>query len=128
MADHHHHDRLLAGLRILDIGHVLAGPFVGSRLADFGAEVIKVELPELARPGSNSGTPMRALEYRNKKSVTLNLRKPEGQELARRLVAASDAMVENYSPGTMERWGLGFEDLQRSPHDGSLTRIRTLSP
>jgi crotonobetainyl-CoA:carnitine CoA-transferase CaiB-like acyl-CoA transferase len=108
-----HHDRLLAGLRILDIGHVLAGPFVGSLLGDLGAEVIKVELPELARPGSNSGSPMRALEYRNKKSITLNLRRPEGQALARRLVAVCDAVVENYSPGTMERWGLGFDDLTK---------------
>jgi crotonobetainyl-CoA:carnitine CoA-transferase CaiB-like acyl-CoA transferase len=105
------HDRLLAGLRILDIGHVLAGPFVGSLLADLGAEVIKVELPELARPDAGLGSAMRALEYRNKKSVTLDLRKPAGQELARRLVGVSDAIVENYSPGTMERWGLGFADL-----------------
>jgi succinyl-CoA--D-citramalate CoA-transferase len=109
----HDHDRLLSGLRIIDAGHVLAGPFVGSLLADFGAEVIKIELPELARPGNDSGSPMRALEYRNKKSITLNLRQPEGQELARRLVANSDAFVENYSPGTMERWGLGFADLAR---------------
>lgn len=105
------HDRLLAGLRVLDIGHVLAGPFVGSLLADLGAEVIKVELPELARPEGSSGTPLRASEYRNKKSITLNLRTPEGQALVRRLVAVSDAIVENYSPGTMERWGLGFDDL-----------------
>lgn len=110
---HHDHDRLLTGLRIIDAGHVLAGPFVGSLLADLGAEVIKIELPDLARPGSNSGSAMRALEYRNKKSITLNLRQPEGQELARRLVAVSDAFVENYSPGTMERWGLGFDDLAK---------------
>jgi crotonobetainyl-CoA:carnitine CoA-transferase CaiB-like acyl-CoA transferase len=109
----HDHDRLLSGLRIIDAGHVLAGPFVGSLLADLGAEVIKIELPDLARPGNSSGSPMRALEYRNKKSITLNLRQPEGQELARRLVANSDALVENYSPGTMERWGLGFADLAR---------------
>lgn len=108
-----HHDRLLQGLRILDIGHVLAGPFVGSLLGDFGAEVIKVELPELARPGARSGSPTRALEYRNKKSITLDLRKPEGQALVRRLASVSDAIVENYSPGTMERWGLGFEDLMQ---------------
>ncbi|MEE8421516.1 MAG: CaiB/BaiF CoA-transferase family protein, partial [Dehalococcoidia bacterium] len=84
-----------------------------SLLADMGADVIKIELPALARPGSPSGTAVRALEYRNKRSVTLDLRKPEGQEIARRLTATCDAFVENYSPGTMERWGLGFEDLTK---------------
>ena len=110
----HEHDRLLQGLRIIDAGHVLAGPFVGTLLADLGAEVIKIELPDLARPEANPGSSLRAVEYRNKKSVTLNLRQPEGQDLARRLVAVSDAFVENYSPGAMERWGLGFEDLAKA--------------
>ncbi|MDH3604481.1 MAG: CoA transferase, partial [Candidatus Tectomicrobia bacterium] len=108
------HDRLLKGLRVIDAGHVLAGPFVGTLLADLGAEVIKIELPDLARPEANPENSLRAVEYRNKKSVTLNLRQPEGQELARRLVAVSDAFVENYSPGAMERWGLGFEDLAKA--------------
>lgn len=109
-----HHDRLLAGLRVIDAGHVLAGPFVGTLLADLGAEVIKIELPELAKQGSKAGSALRAVEYRNKKSVTLNLRQPEGQELARKLVSVSDAFVENYSPGTMEKWGLGFDDLAKA--------------
>lgn len=109
-----HHDRLLAGLRVIDAGHVLAGPFVGTLLADLGAEVIKLELPELAQQGSKAGSALRAVEYRNKKSVTLNLRQPEGQELARKLVSVADAWVENYSPGTMEKWGLGFDDLAKS--------------
>ncbi|ETW98061.1 MAG: CoA transferase [Candidatus Entotheonella factor] len=109
-----HHDRLLAGLRVIDAGHVLAGPFVGTLLADLGAEVIKLELPELAKQGSKAGSALRAVEYRNKKSVTLNLRQPEGQELARKLVSVSDAWVENYSPGTMEKWGLGFDDLAKA--------------
>jgi crotonobetainyl-CoA:carnitine CoA-transferase CaiB-like acyl-CoA transferase len=110
----HDHARLLQGLRIIDAGHVLAGPFVGTLLGDLGAEVIKIELPELAKPGAKPGGSLRAVEYRNKKSITLNLRQPQGQELARRLVAKSDAFVENYSPGTMERWGLGFDDLARA--------------
>lgn len=109
-----HHDRLLAGLRVIDAGHVLAGPFVGTLLADLGAEVVKLELPELAKQGSQAGSALRAVEYRNKKSVTLNLRQPEGQELARKLVSVSDAWVENYSPGTMEKWGLGFDDLAKA--------------
>ncbi len=111
MTTNHEHDRLLKGLRIIDAGHVLAGPFVGTLLGDMGAEVIKIELPELARPRANSASTLRAVEYRNKKSVTLNLRQPEGQDLARQLVSKSDAFVENYSPGTMEKWGLGFDDL-----------------
>ena len=110
----HHHDRLLTGLRVIDAGHVLAGPFVGTLLGDLGAEVIKIELPDLAKPDAKPGGSLRAVEYRNKKSITLNLRQPEGQELARRLVAKSDAFVENYSPGTMERWGLGFDDLAKA--------------
>lgn len=110
----HDHDRLLTGLRIIDAGHVLAGPFVGTLLGDLGAEVIKIELPDLAKPDAKPGGSLRAVEYRNKKSITLNLRQPEGQELARRLVAKSDAFVENYSPGTMERWGLGLDDLTQA--------------
>ncbi len=62
-----HHDRLLAGLRVIDAGHVLAGPFVGTLLADLGVEVIKLELPELAKQGSKAGSALRAVEYRNKK-------------------------------------------------------------
>jgi crotonobetainyl-CoA:carnitine CoA-transferase CaiB-like acyl-CoA transferase len=110
----HDHDRLLTGLRIIDAGHVLAGPFVGTLLGDLGAEVIKIELPDLAKPDAKPGGSLRAVEYRNKRSITLNLRQPEGQELARRLVAKSDAFVENYAPGTMERWGLGFDDLAKA--------------
>ncbi len=111
MADEH--DRLLDGLTVLDAGQVLAGPFVGSLLGDMGADVIKIEMPALARPGAPPSAPVRALEYRNKRSITLDLRKPEGQEIARRLTASCDAFVENYSPGTMERWGLGFDDLTK---------------
>src|SRR5919199_6524151 len=100
------------------MGSLLAGPFCGQLLADFGAEVIKVEPP-------GKGDPMRVwgrhrkegrtlwwpIIARNKKSVTLNLRDGEGQELARRLVAEADVLVENFRPGTMERWGMGYEEL-----------------
>ncbi len=100
------------------MGSLLAGPFCGQLLADFGAEVIKVEPP-------GKGDPMRVwgryrkdgrtlwwpIIARNKKSVTLNLREEEGQELARRLVAEADVLVENFRPGTLERWGLGYEGL-----------------
>ncbi|MDP9486178.1 MAG: CoA transferase, partial [Actinomycetota bacterium] len=110
--------RPLEGVRVVEMGSLLAGPFCGQLLADFGAEVIKVEPP-------GKGDPMRVwgryrkdgrtlwwpIIARNKKSVTLNLREEEGQELARRLVAEADVLVENFRPGTLERWGLGYEGL-----------------
>lgn len=107
------HDRLLAGVRFIDAGQALAGPFAASLLSDLGAEVIKVELPALARDGVGNPATMvsRSLEYRNKKSITLDMRKPEGAAILRQLVAVSDALVENYTPGTMEKWGLGLEQL-----------------
>src|SRR5215212_4070232 len=106
----------LQGVRVVEMGSLLAGPFCGQLLADFGAEVIKVEAP-------GKGDPMRVwgrhrkegrtlwwpIIARNKKCVTLNLREQEGQELARRFVAHSDVLVENFRPGTMERWGLGYD-------------------
>jgi succinyl-CoA---D-citramalate CoA-transferase len=108
----------LEGVRVVEMGSLLAGPFCGQLLADFGAEVIKVEPP-------GKGDPMRVwgrhrkegrtlwwpIIARNKKSVTLNLREEEGQDLARRLVAEADVLVENFRPGTMERWGLGYDTL-----------------
>jgi succinyl-CoA--D-citramalate CoA-transferase len=101
--------RALEGLRVIDAGQVLAGPFGPTLLADFGAEVIKIELPgEQVRPEQRLN---RATESRNKKSITLDLRKPEGQELFLRLVATADAVVENYTPGTFEKWGLGYDRL-----------------
>jgi len=108
----------LAGVRILDLGTRIAAPFAATLLADFGAEVIKVELP-------GSGDFMRgigpfldgyslwwAVEGRNKKSITLDLRTGRGQELLKRLVAVSDVAVENFQPGTLEEWGLGYETLR----------------
>jgi crotonobetainyl-CoA:carnitine CoA-transferase CaiB-like acyl-CoA transferase len=108
----------LAGVRILDLGTRIAAPFAATLLADFGAEVIKIELP-------GSGDFMRtigpfvdgyslwwAVEGRNKKSITLDLRKPRGQELLKQLVKRSDVVVENFQPGTLEGWGLGFDVLR----------------
>lgn len=101
--------RALRGLRVIDAGQVLAGPFGPTLLADFGAEVIKIELPgEAVRPEQRLN---RAVESRNKKSVTLDLRHPQGRELFLKLVAVSDAVVENYTPGTFEKWGLGYDVL-----------------
>ncbi len=108
----------LSDLRVLEMGQLLAGPFCGQLLADFGAEVIKLEQP-------GEGDPMRQwgrekphgkslwwpVVARNKKSVTLNLRTPEGQEIVRDLVRRSDILIENFRPGTMERWNLGYDQL-----------------
>lgn len=108
----------LSGLRVIEIGQLLAGPFVGTRLADFGAEVIKVEPPDIGDPMRQwghrefEGTRLWwATLARNKKSITANLRDPRGQDLVRRLCADADALVENFRPGTLERWGLGPEVL-----------------
>jgi formyl-CoA transferase len=108
----------LTDLRVIEMGQLLAGPFCGQLMADFGAEVIKIEPP-------GEGDPMRQwgrekphgkslwwpVVARNKKSVTLNLRTPEGQQAVRELVARSDILIENFRPGTMERWNLGYEAL-----------------
>ncbi len=108
----------LAGVRVIEMGSLLAGPFCGQLLADFGAEVIKVEPPESGDPmrvwgrhRKNGRTLWWPVVARNKKSVTLDLRGPQGQELARRLIAEADVLVENFRPGTLERWGLGYDAL-----------------
>jgi crotonobetainyl-CoA:carnitine CoA-transferase CaiB-like acyl-CoA transferase len=108
------HDRLLAGLRIIDAGQVLAGPFVSTLLADLGAEVIRVEMPSLKGNEATHTNSSRAGEQRNKKSVTLDLHRPQAVPIMKRLVASADAIVENFSPGTVERWGMGPEDLNEA--------------
>lgn len=105
----------LTDIRVIELGQLIAGPFCGQLMADMGADVIKVEPP-------GTGDPMRAWgrgEFplwwtvcaRNKRCITANLREPEGQDLVRRLVAKADMLLENFRPGTMERWGLGYEEL-----------------
>ena len=110
--------RPLEGVRVVEMGSLLAGPFCGQLLGDFGAEVIKVEPPgkgdpmrEWGRHRKNDRTLWWPIIARNKKSVTLNLREEEGQDLARRLVAEADVLIENFRPGTMERWGMGYREL-----------------
>ncbi|MDP6831412.1 MAG: CoA transferase [Alphaproteobacteria bacterium] len=108
----------LAGIRVLDIGTLIAGPFGATLLGDFGAEVIKVEqpgpgdglrgTPQDGRPGR---PPIWRVEARNKKSVTLNLRVTEGQEILRELVRKADVLMENFTPGTLEKWNLGWDQL-----------------
>ena len=108
----------LADLRVLEMGVLLAGPFCGQLLADFGAEVIKIEQPgvgdpmrEWGRERSGGKSLWWPVVARNKKSVTVNLRSADGQGLVRRLVESTDIVVENFRPGTIERWGLSYEEL-----------------
>jgi crotonobetainyl-CoA:carnitine CoA-transferase CaiB-like acyl-CoA transferase len=108
----------LAGIRVVEFGQLLAGPYTGSLLGDFGADVVKVEAPgkgdamrDWGRLRHNDRSMWWSIIARNKRSVTLNLRVEEGQEVARALAAQADVVVENFRPGTMERWGLGPEQL-----------------
>ncbi len=110
----------LAGLRVIEMGTLLAGPFCGQLMGDFGAEVIKIEPPGKGDPmrdwgqekahGKSMWWPVIA---RNKKSITLNLRVGEGQQIVRDLVREADFLLENFRPGTMERWNLGYDELSR---------------
>jgi succinyl-CoA:(S)-malate CoA-transferase subunit A len=112
-------ERPLDGIRVLDVGNFVSGPYAASVLSEFGAEVIKIEYPVGGDPMRIMGTPTARedstlfwlTEARNRKSVTLNLREPEGAELFRRLVAKCDVVVESFRPGTMESWGLGWDVL-----------------
>lgn len=110
----------LTGLRMIEMGQLLAGPFCGQLMADNGCEVIKIEQP-------NAGDPLREwgreksggrslwwpVAARNKKCITLNARVPEGQEIIKKLVKDSDFLLENFRPGTMEKWNLGFDKLSQ---------------
>lgn len=107
----------LDGLRVIELGQLIAGPFAGKMLAEFGAQVIKIEPPGTGDPLRkwrllHEGTSVWwAVQSRNKKSVSLDLRSPEGQEVIRKLVKESDVLIENFRPGTMEDWGLGWDEL-----------------
>ena len=119
----------LAGLRVLDIGTNIAGPFGGTLLGEFGAEVIKVEVPGTGDPGRGYGpfcdeTSLTWLLLgRNKKSITLNLREKKGQEILKKLVAVSDLVIENFRPGTLEKWNLGYEELKKANPKIVLNRV-----
>ena len=112
----------LAGLKVIELGQLIAGPFAARTLADFGAEVVKIEPP-------GAGDPLRSwrlmkdgtsvwwqVQSRNKRSLALDLRSEEGQQIARRLIAEADVLIENFRPGTLEGWGMGYEVLrERNP-------------
>ncbi len=108
----------LKGLKVLDIGTLIAGPFSAGLLADFGADVIKIELPgvgdsvrHIGKATNNGGSLAWANGGRNKRCITLDMRTEEGQKLMYRLVEWADLLMENFSPGTLERWNLGYEKL-----------------
>ncbi|KAI0350649.1 CoA-transferase family III [Trametes cingulata] len=108
----------LAGIRVLEVGQVIAGPFCGQLLGHYGAEVIKVEPPEVGDPlrvwrerDVDGVSPWWRSIARNKKSVTIDMRKEEGRRLVKQLALKSDVMVENFKPGTLEKWNLGPADL-----------------
>jgi formyl-CoA transferase len=123
------HKLPLEGLRVIELGTLLAGPFSGRLLADFGAEVIKVEPPGKADPMRNWGKSKDGIglwwpiQSRNKKSVTLNLREAKGQNLLKELVKQADIVIENFRPGTMEKWNLSYEEL--SEINPKLIMVRT---
>ena len=109
----------LAGLRVVELGQLIAGPFCGQLLGDFGAEVIKVEAPDRPDPARDWGAVKHQgqgllwpIIARNKKSLTLNLRLEAGQAILKRLIGTADVLVENFRPGTLEKWGLGPDVLQ----------------
>lgn len=105
----------LEGIRVVELGQLIAGPFCGQLLGDMGADVIKIEPPGAGDPMRTWGNGEHKVWWdvigRNKRSVTANLRVAEGQDLARRLLAGADIMIENFKPGTIEKWGLGPDDL-----------------
>ena len=107
----------LHGLKVVEMGQLIAGPFAGKTLGEFGADVIKIEAP-------GSGDPLRGwrlkldgtsvwwqVQSRNKRSVALDLRNTEGQDIARQLIAQADILIENFKPGTLEKWGMSYEEL-----------------
>lgn len=111
-------DLPLSGIRVLDLATFIAAPFAASNLAEFGAEVIKIENPKGGDPWRRYGTPKDGgdslawkTEARNKSSLTLNLRSPEGVEILKKLAGQSDVVCENFRPGTLEKWGLGYNAL-----------------
>jgi len=109
----------LAGVRVVEMGQLIAGPFAGKTLGDFGADVIKIEAPDGGDPLRNwrmmkAGTSVWwQVQSRNKRSLALDLRSSEGQDIARRLVAEADVLIENFRPGTLEGWGMGYDVLSQ---------------
>ena len=116
----------LEGLKVVEFAHVIAGPLAGTLLADLGAEVIHVDDPEHGDPGRKMGPPKDGtylwwkVAARNKRSVTIDLRTPDGQEVARELVRWADVVITNFRVNTLAKWGLDWESRPRREPDGDL--------
>lgn len=119
----------LSGVKVLELGTLIAGPYASALLAQFGAEVIKIEPPK-------DGDPLRKwrklhddtslwwyTQSRNKKSVTLDLKREEAREIVRRLAGEVDIVIENFRPGTLEKWGLGWDDLSSANPNLVMVRV-----
>ena len=120
----------LDGIRVIEVGTLISGPFAGRLLGDMGAEVIKIEPPGSPDPVRTWGQAeldghhfFWTVHARNKKAVTLNLREPQGRELFLKLVERSDIIVENFRPGTLEKWGLGYDVLRQHNRGIILVRV-----
>jgi formyl-CoA transferase len=113
------HSGALDGLKVVEMGQLIAGPFAGKTLGEFGADVIKIEAPGVGDPLRNwrliqDGTSAWwQVQSRNKRSIALDLRSPEGQALAKKLVAQADVLIENFRPGTLEGWGMSYAELAK---------------
>ncbi len=112
-------DAPLKGVRVIEMGQLIAGPFAGKTLGDFGADVIKIEAPDGGDPLRNwrmikEGTSVWwQVQSRNKRSLALDLRSSDGQDIARKLIAEADVLIENFRPGTLEAWGMGWDVLSQ---------------
>ena len=112
--------QILSGIKVLELGQLIAGPFASKTLADFGAEIIKVESPGVGDPLRkwrmlHEGTSVWwQAQSRNKQSICLDLRVKEGQAIAKKLALEADVVIENFRPGTLEKWGLGWEELHQA--------------
>lgn len=119
----------LQGVRVLELGNLVAAPFAGKLFSEFGAEVIKVEEPKNGDPLRNwrvmhhDTSVWWYVQSRNKKSVTINMRDPEGQDIVKSLIKEADVVIENFKPGTLERWGLGYDEMKSVNPSIILTRI-----
>ena len=122
-------DKPLKGLTVLEMGQLLAGPFCGSMLAGFGSDVIKIEKPKTGDPlrvwrKLHNGSSLWWVSMgRNKRSITLDMTNPKGQAIARQLASKVDILLENFKPGTMEKWGMGFESLREQNRGLIMVRV-----
>jgi formyl-CoA transferase len=113
------HAGALKGLKVVEMGQLIAGPFAGKTLAEFGADVIKIEPPGAGDPLRNwrlikDGTSVWwQVQSRNKRSIALDLRQKEGQDIAKKLIGEADVLIENFRPGTLENWGMGYDALSK---------------